>query len=83
MVKFGNILLIFFFFFFTNTGSSEFEFFVEGRDKGKKSLHSNVAVLLRIVGVDVKPPEFLSRKYSLPVSEDTQPGLLFLFDCYV
>nr|XP_053631087.1 fat-like cadherin-related tumor suppressor homolog isoform X2 [Cherax quadricarinatus] len=55
-------------------GSSVFEFFIEGRDNGRPVLHSNVAVLLRIVDVDVRPPEFLSRIYTLTVSEDTPPG---------
>ena len=47
---------------------------MEGRDKGKRSLHNHVAVLLRIVDVDVRPPEFLSRIYALTVAEDAQPG---------
>ncbi|XP_042222155.1 fat-like cadherin-related tumor suppressor homolog isoform X3 [Homarus americanus] len=55
-------------------GSSVFEFFIESRDEGRPSLHSNVAVLLRIVDVDVRPPEFLSQIYTLTVAEDTPPG---------
>lgn len=55
-------------------GSSVFEFFIEGRDGGRPSLHSHVPVLLHIVDVDVRPPEFLSRIYTLTVAEDTQPG---------
>ncbi|XP_064094852.1 fat-like cadherin-related tumor suppressor homolog isoform X3 [Macrobrachium nipponense] len=55
-------------------GNSVFEFFVEGRDGGRRNLHSDVAVLLRVVDVSVKLPEFLSRKYTLTVPEDTAPG---------
>ena len=45
-----------------------------GRDGGRPSLHSHVPVLVRIVDSDMKVPEFLSKIYTLTVSEDTQPG---------
>ncbi|KAG7169023.1 fat-like cadherin-related tumor suppressor-like, partial [Homarus americanus] len=58
----------------TTSGSVVLKFFIESRDEGRPSLHSNVAVLLRIVDVDVRPPEFLSQIYTLTVAEDTPPG---------
>ena len=57
-----------------------YEFFVEAVDNGRPNRHTTVTVQFRIIEMNALTPEFLSKIYTLTVTEDTLPGNdLFIF----